>query len=315
MTSRNWVFTLNNPLFPGPDGEFIEEDFPPESGGPLEPVLQGISKLRYCIYQLEMGESGTLHFQGYAEFTSPVRFSVFNDAGQLAHAHFEPRRGTREQARDYCRKLDTQLAGPWEYGSWIGGQGSRSDLEEAAAGLLKDRSLRATAINHPATFVKFHGGLAKLLEITAPLPPQPEPDWRPWQVAALELLQQPPHPRRVHWFVDPTGGIGKSFLVRYLATNRGSLPLSSGRHDRLLNAFQGQEIVTFDFARDVNSGGTGDHDRTPYAVIESIKNGVVFSGFFGAPPRVFPIPHVFCFSNFDPDQSKLSADRWDIYYP
>lgn len=306
MTSRNWCFTLNNPE------EFDVEAFPPDSPGPLEPLLQGIPKLRYCIYQLEAGEEGTLHYQGYAEFDAPVRFSTFHAAGELRFGHYEPRRGSREQARVYCQKDDSQCAGPWEFGQWTGGQGSRTDLETAARDLLQHRDLRTTALNHPTVFIKFHGGMSKLLEATAPLPPQPEPTWRPWQVAALAILSEPPHPRSVHWYVDTEGGAGKSFLVRYLATNRASLPLSSGRHDRLLNAFQGQGIVTFDFARDVNSGGTGDHDRTPYAVIESIKNGVVFSGFFGAPPRVFGIPHVFCFSNFEPDRSKLSADRWDV---
>jgi len=307
MVSRNWCFTLNNPE------EFDAEAYPQDSEGPLEPLLQGIPKLRYCCYQLELSESGTLHYQGYAEFSATVRFSVFRSAGELAFGHYEIRRGTREQARDYCRKDDTTLAGPWEYGQWTGGQGTRTDLEDAAQSLLQNRSLRDVAISHPASFIKFHGGFAKLLEITAPLPPQPEPEWRPWQVEALALISGTPDPRKVHWFVDYNGGTGKSFLVRYLATNRSSLPLSSGRHDRLLNAFQGQSIVTFDFARDVNSGNA-DHDRTPYSVIESIKNGVVFSGFFGAPPRVFGLPHVLCFSNFEPDLTKLSADRWDVRY-
>jgi len=44
--------------------------------------------------------------------------------------HVEHRRGTRDQAREYCQKEDSRLAGPIEVGKWLaGGQGRRSDLD------------------------------------------------------------------------------------------------------------------------------------------------------------------------------------------
>lgn len=309
MVSRSYIFTLNNPE------EFDPDDFS-ESPGPLAEDLQLIPHLKYVIYQYEAGETFTLHFQGYIELSKPARISSLKH-GQLTYAHFEPRKGTREQAKDYSSKDESRIAGPWSIGEWSGGQGSRTDLETATTSLLASRNLRELALQHPTTFVKFHGGLTRLLEVTRIVPEQPLPEWRDWQSEALGLLQGPPDPRKIHWFVDSEGGRGKSFLVRYLATNRGALPLSSGRHDRLLNAWNGEHIVTFDFSRDVASTGGTDpnqHDRTPYAVIESIKNGVVFSGFFGSGPRIYAVPHVLCFSNFEPDQSKLSADRWDIRF-
>lgn len=306
-SSRAWCFTLNNPE------EFDIDNDPP----PLSSIYDEIPYLRYIVYQYELGETYTPHLQGYLELTRGCRMSQLK-VGQLAFAHFEARKGPRDSARDYARKDEGRVAGPWEYGTWIGGQGTRSDLQEAATTLLASRNLRELALQHPAAYVKYHSGFARLLETTRPLPAIPEPEWRPWQAEALGLLQGDPHPRRIHWYVDPAGGTGKSFLVRYLATNRGALPLSSAKYDRLLNAWNGEPIVTFDFARDVSSGSAaGDqhgHDRTPYAVIESIKNGVVFSGMYGVGPRIFPIPHVLCFSNFEPDQSKLSADRWDVHY-
>jgi len=304
LQARNFVFTLNNPE------EFEIEDFPNETQGPLHPLLSTLKNLRYASYQYELGESFTPHFQGYLEFEAPTRISAIK-SGELQFAHYEKRMGSRDQARDYTRKAEGRVAGPWEYGEWTVGQGNRSDLREAASTLLATRNLRELALAHPESFVRYHGGFAKLLEVTREAPRLPDPEqWRPWQTDCLQLLAGEPHPRRIHWFVDPDGGAGKSFLVRYLATNRGALPLGSGRHDRLLNAWNGESIVTFDFSRDVSSAGP-DADRTPYAVIESIKNGVVFSGFFGTGPRIFPTPHVLCFSNFFPDESKLSMDRWD----
>jgi len=313
-TSRYFCFTLNWP------DEFELEHFPLDGPGPLEADLEQIPNIKYCCYQFELGANEeetqfNAHFQGYIELTKAARFSSIKK-GQLQWAHCETRQGTRDQARNYCRKPEGRLDGPWEFGTLSGGQGQRNDLQEAAKCLLETRNLKQLAMEHPTSFIKYHSGFRNLLDATREAPVMPEPEqWRDWQNNALQLLQGPPDPRAIHWFVDFEGGAGKSFLVRYLATNRGALPLGSGRHDRLLHAYNGESCVTFDFSRDVGgtAGDTGG-DRTPYAVIESIKNGVIFSGFFGAGPKIFPVPHVLCFSNFEPDRAKLSADRWDVHY-
>ena len=43
--------------------------------------------------------------------------------------HLEIRRGTQQQARDYCQKHDTRVDGPWEYGT-PHKAGKRNDIEE-----------------------------------------------------------------------------------------------------------------------------------------------------------------------------------------
>lgn len=113
VTNRAYVFTVNNPV------------------GPL---LFTDPRVRYAVWQRELAPtSGTPHFQGYLEFKSPMRrpaVLVLLPPG----AHVEPRNGTRDQARDYCRKVDTRApgddSGPFEYGEWTaGGAGTRSDLD------------------------------------------------------------------------------------------------------------------------------------------------------------------------------------------
>ncbi|ARO38300.1 replicase [Circovirus sp.] len=108
MGSRAWCFTLNNPCTNEPD-------------------FKSLDKVRYATWQLERGECGTPHLQGYVELDSPQRFSYFRTI--LGGAHFEQRRGTRKQAREYCTKEETREGGPWEYGVWQPeGQGNRTDL-------------------------------------------------------------------------------------------------------------------------------------------------------------------------------------------
>lgn len=88
--------------------------------------------MRYLIYQKEKcPETGKEHFQGYVKLNKVMRIPGVKKLLKKADAHLETRKGTRDQARDYCRKEESRLDGPWELGEWIGGQGERSDLKRA----------------------------------------------------------------------------------------------------------------------------------------------------------------------------------------
>lgn len=71
-----------------------------------------------------MGEKGTHHLQGYAEFKTPVRRSHLRRV--IGPAHFEPARGDAHDAAEYCKKEDDDF---FEFGDLREvGQGRRSDL-------------------------------------------------------------------------------------------------------------------------------------------------------------------------------------------
>lgn len=103
---RNWLFTLNNP-----ETNDLPEDW---------------KHMRFRVYQRERGDAGTEHLQGYVEFTKPVRLVAVREL--LPRAHWERRRGTQDQARDYCSKEDTRIDGPWIFGE-LPRQGCRNDLQ------------------------------------------------------------------------------------------------------------------------------------------------------------------------------------------
>lgn len=102
--SRNWVFTINNP-----------------ANDELPHAFEG----RYCIWQRESGENGTPHLQGYIVFSGNKRLANLKKLDP--NAHWEPRRGSHDQAKQYASKDDTRVAGPWSYGDEPR-QGSRNDL-------------------------------------------------------------------------------------------------------------------------------------------------------------------------------------------
>lgn len=88
------------------------------------------SKIRYLIAQHESGgETGRDHLQCYVELKQPARVRGVQRLLEVPTAHCEARQGTRDQARDYCRKPETRVAGPWEFGEWARQPGKRNDLD------------------------------------------------------------------------------------------------------------------------------------------------------------------------------------------
>ncbi|AUM61842.1 Rep [uncultured virus] len=134
--ARNWCFTLNNP------SEDVIQNIPS--------ILSKEENIRYACGQLEMGESGTRHIQGYIEFKRSYRLQSLRKL--LAGAHFEARRGTREQARDYCRKKETAFEGTqWEIGNWDTSQGKRNDIAAIQQHLKSGGTVRDAHELWPAT--------------------------------------------------------------------------------------------------------------------------------------------------------------------
>lgn len=97
-------------------------------------VLQNAPGLVYAIAQIEEAETGTLHIQVYTEWqTSLRRTEVAKRAG---NAHWEARKGTRTQCRDYCRKKDSRVEKLGEYGDW------RPDVKSDPTESPKARALK-----------------------------------------------------------------------------------------------------------------------------------------------------------------------------
>lgn len=82
MGSRNWCFTINNP-----DENELE----------LIP-----SFIKTLIANKEMGEQGTIHYQGYLECSHSVKLPQLKNFN--AKAHWETRKGNQTQAIKYCIK-------------------------------------------------------------------------------------------------------------------------------------------------------------------------------------------------------------------
>jgi hypothetical protein len=90
------------------------------------------------------------------EYSSPQRFAYFHS--NVVKCHCEKRRGSRDQARDYCRKEDTRKDGPWEVGQWkAGGAGRRTDLS-GIVDACKTGSIKRVAEEHPEGILRYAKG-------------------------------------------------------------------------------------------------------------------------------------------------------------
>lgn len=89
----------------------------------LTPILHLDSRIRYCIWQLESGENDASLIRAYLELSKSERKSAISRLFPIAW--IEKRTGTRDEARESCRRPDNRIDGPWEYGEWIDGRGRK----------------------------------------------------------------------------------------------------------------------------------------------------------------------------------------------
>lgn len=122
--------------------------------------------MRYCVYSEEIGEEGTPHLQGYVEFDAPMTMAQVHLLDGMEKSALRERRGTRDQARDYCMKMDeTFLDGPYEYGRWTLTPGKREDLNALYSDIKKGATMMDLAENHLGAFVKYQRGIQALMEL------------------------------------------------------------------------------------------------------------------------------------------------------
>lgn len=138
----------------------------------------------------------------------------------------------------------------------------------------------------------------------------PQEDLYDWQRSLLQELGGEPNMRSVVWYTDLQGGCGKTALCRYLVKNiPHTMFISTGSSKdicyQVIKSKWDPKIVVFNLPRTSESAMS-------YSAIESLKDGLLFSGKYEGGVKLFPPPHVVVFANFLPDLSKLSADRWDI---
>jgi len=149
---RNWCFRWSNP-----DGALTAEE------------VSQWPDIRAGVWQLEIGEEGTVHYQGYFEFTRAVYMGTLKTI--LHAAHWERRKGTQQQAKEYCMKEETRLEGPFNFGVWASeAKGGRTNEFQRAIELIKAGASNTTLAQEvPAVGMRYSRGI-EWLRLYSPKP-------------------------------------------------------------------------------------------------------------------------------------------------
>ena len=152
--SKRWCFTINNP-------------------GAFRPAYMP-AVVDYMVFQLERGENGTEHLQGYLRLKKRSRMAAVKIALGIEAVHLSVAKGNEEQNKLYCTKEDSRIDGPWEHGIYdplAGKQGSRSDIIAAANSMQQGMSLPQLALTYSDLFIRYPSGMERTRQLLTPAPP------------------------------------------------------------------------------------------------------------------------------------------------
>lgn len=226
---------------------------------------------KFVEFQLEETPTSQIqHYQGYIIFENAKSGRAVKKLlpGQ---SHIENMRGNVQQNKVYCSKERTKIEGPWSAG------------------------------DRPATAGKLLGSKKKAKD------PMENLEYHDWQQEIIDIIEEEADTRKIYWYHEAEGGVGKSVFTKHLVLKYGAVVCNGSAKDMMYfisSQKQWPTIVVFDVPR------AKSKDFLSYEGIEKIKDGCFLSTKYESGMCVYDPPHVICFANWAPDQEKLSKDRW-----
>ncbi|QHB15188.1 replication initiatior protein [Begomovirus-associated alphasatellite sp.] len=246
----------------------------------------------YLVFQEEQSPTtGRKHIQGYINLKNPQSLSFLK--GKLGNGvHLEIAKGSASSNRDYCRKDDSRVSGPWEFGVFAE-KGSRKRKamelfqEDPDELRLSDpklyRRCLASKIN-----TEFGGLVLPVLD-------------RPWQLLVETILDKGPDDRTILWVYGSQGNEGKTTWAKS-KIQAGWFYTRGGKGENIKYSYaEHLGHCVFDLPRQVE-------DVLQYTVLEELKDRLIRSSKyepidFNCSDKV----HVVVLSNFLP-QTEVEYD-------
>lgn len=116
--------------------------------------------LQYIVYQIERcPESGRPHIQAYLCLRDRVRIPRLKKLVKDKTVHCEPRRGSHQQAVDYCTKDETRVSGPYFIGEEPEARTRKRKFEEVKQSIDNGSTDLQLANEYFELWIKYFKGL------------------------------------------------------------------------------------------------------------------------------------------------------------
>lgn len=286
--SKNWIFT---------DFELLN----------FENIFKNDDNIRGLAWGLEQCPS-TLkeHNQGYVQFNSVKRLTEVKKKFGTKCINVRIMKGTFKQNLLYCSK-DNKFKTLGKFMT----QGKSGDIMGIWESLKEGISNYDLIEDDPLVFAT---NIRFIKEARRAIKEQNTKEYLEEWVKNIVLNERQKkwhevitnqNDRKVSWVYDLKGGSGKTIYSKYLLAQGNAIRFTNSRSKDIAYAYNGEKYVIFDFSRSLEN-------HVNYDIIEQIKNGMLFSSKYESSSKIFEPPKILIMSNFYPDISKLSEDRWDI---
>lgn len=301
LRSRGWFITIN---YAGLEGD--------ELGKAIQTDVVALSALKYkylCIGQHLGAQSHIVHIHACLEYVNQVMVSTVKRA--VPRARIEVRHGSVADCRKYCDKDHHML---YEDGDM---SMTKADRWAAINQLLEEGHTPAEIRQrYPEECFKAYNAVEHIYQekqraIHQAVMVPPVAQLYPWQDRVIRMVEGPVDDRKIVWILDPVGNCGKTWLCKKLVAEFGASFFTNAKTADIIHGVDfhptpgHKPIALFNLTRSCEGG-------VNYAPIEQLKDGIGFSGKYDSKMKTWSVPHVICFSNFPPDTTKLSKDRWII---
>lgn len=134
--------------------------------------------------------------------------------------------------------------------------------------------------------------------------------WRPWQQKVLDLMKEAPDDRTIHWYWEPEGNVGKTFLFKYMSLKWNGI-ICDGRKEDVFNqclTMIGEEKKEPEIII-VNIPRNGYLD---YKVLEVLKDQRIVATKYKGGRMSLPDLHLCVFANCEPDYAEMTKGRFKV---
>lgn len=210
------------------------------------------------------------------------------------------------QAIDYCRKENTRLEGPWEFGEYLPKRSNKRKVAQVEAEYDADAESYVMYDPDMAARIQLRRKRQQFMDEGSQF--SLDKMDRPWQLKLREALAKPADDRTVHWVYGPDGNEGKTTFQKVLLregwmciTARGGTDMN---YEYVVNGMSKHLVV--DIPRRVPRA----HYAAVYQLVEEVKNRFITSTKY-RPMQLIDLNrvHVVVMSNLQPDYDMISRDR------